>query len=72
MPSHGYTVLNVKKLSKGAKLVEMLNPLGTATFNGKWRRDSHLWTNLLKNEAKLNQMPQSHFYVELDEYLRHF
>jgi len=48
---HAYTVLGVKELSNGVKLVKLRNPWGLEGYNGDWSDKSPLWTPELRAEA---------------------
>ena len=48
---HAYTVLGVKKLSNGVRLVKLRNPWGTDSYHGDWSDKSSLWTPELRKEA---------------------
>ena len=49
--SHAYTVIGVKELSSGDRLVQLRNPWGNDSFNGDWSDKSNKWTAALRQEA---------------------
>lgn len=49
--SHAYTVIGVKELSSGDRLVHLRNPWGSDSFNGDWSDKSDKWTAALRQEA---------------------
>ena len=52
--SHAYSVMDLKVLSNGTRLVKVFNPWARDTFSGKWSDNSNLWTEALKKEANLD------------------
>ena len=49
--NHAYTVLGVKMLSNGTRLVKLRNPWGYEVYFGDWSDISPLWTSALRKEA---------------------
>ena len=48
---HAYTVIGVKKLSNGVRLVKCRNPWGEDSWEGDWGWKSKKWTPKLLQEA---------------------
>ena len=66
--SHAYTVVGVKTLSTGDKLVKMRNPWGSEGFKGEWSDNSDKWTPALKEEVNLTKdMQDGYFYISIND-----
>ena len=46
--SHAYTILGVKELSNGVRLLKLRNPWGKENYKGDWADDSDKWTDDLR------------------------
>ena len=51
---HAYSVMDLKLLSNGTRLVKVFNPWASDSFSGKWSDTSAEWTDALKLEAGLD------------------
>jgi hypothetical protein len=65
---HAYSVIGVKELSNGTKLVVMRNPWGSEGFTGDWSDGSALWTDELKEEAGWEQKNDGKFFMSVADY----
>ena len=67
--SHAYTVVGVKELSNGVKLVKMRNPWGSEGYSGPWSDGSSEWTDELKAEVDLVQDTRDgFFYIDIQNF----
>ena len=63
-----YTVLGVKTLSTGQRLVRMRTSL-KEHFTGHWSHTSSKWTQELKEEVNLkSDMTDGIFYMSIEQY----
>lgn len=69
--SHAYSLLGVKQLSNGARLVKIRNPWGSEGFKGDWSASSSLWTDSLKAEAGEKGLDDGIFFMSLEQFHQH-
>ena len=69
---HAYTVLDLKLLSNGQRLIKVFNPWSRDKFTGKWSDSSSLWTNALKKEAGWVKADDGMFFMDFDDYYKMF
>ena len=67
---HAFTVLGIKKLSNGVRLVNIRNPWGRETFKGAWSdSDTENWTPaLLKEAGYKNDKNNGIFHMSIEDY----
>ena len=65
---HAYSVIGVKELSTGEKLVKMRNPWGSEAFTGDWSDESSKWNDANKAEAGWVQANDGAFFMALEDY----
>ncbi len=72
--SHSYTVLQVKQLSDGTKLVKIRNPWGRENRrSGAWSDTSGLWTDAIKKEVgDMVDANDGIFWMSFEDYTRAF
>ena len=66
--NHAYTVLGVKTMSTGEKLIKMRNPWGVETYSGDFSDASELWTRELIDETGREIDDDGIFYMPLEAY----
>lgn len=69
---HAYTLLVVKQLSNGAKLVQLRNPWGEFEWQGAWSDGSSCWTPELREEVGMVNDDDGTFWMSIDDLLEHF
>ncbi len=69
---HAYSVIGVKELQNGTRLVKVRNPWGKEGFNGKWSDKSDAWTNETRAEVNLVNEDDGVFFIEFKDYLNDF
>lgn len=66
--SHAYSVLGVKTLSDGQRLVKLRNPWGKETYHGTWSDYSDDWTTTVLDEADHAIADDGIFFMRLEDY----
>ena len=72
---HAYSLISiheVKSNGQRARLLKLRNPWGSGEWQGDWSDKSPLWTPALKKEVGFVDGDDGIFFIELEDYLRHF
>lgn len=69
---HAYTVLGVKLLSNGTRLVKLRDPSGFDSFSGDWSDNSPLWTSALRTEADAVVANDGIIHMNVEYYHKNF
>lgn len=68
---HAYTVLKVVRLSNGARLVQVRNPLGFERFRGAYSDMDKVWTpELLREAGHKIDMKDGVFFITHEDYYK--
>ena len=70
--SHAYAILDVRKLSNGAQLLNIRNPWGTGEWTGAWSDKSSKWTPKLKKEVGFKDSDDGSFWMEAKDFIKKF
>lgn len=66
---HAYTVLGVKQLDDGTRLVKIRNPWGAELYKGKFSDSSGRWTKETLKEAGHTQADDGVFFMLFSDYM---
>jgi hypothetical protein len=70
---HAYSILQVKRSSRGHRLFEIRNPWGKFEWNGDWSDTSPLWTPDLKAELRPSLDPEDgKFWMSYEDFKTYF
>eukprot|EP01061_Rhynchopus_euleeides_P007536 TRINITY_DN16573_c5_g1_i1.p1 TRINITY_DN16573_c5_g1~~TRINITY_DN16573_c5_g1_i1.p1 ORF type:complete len:795 (+),score=389.45 TRINITY_DN16573_c5_g1_i1:122-2506(+) len=70
---HSYSLLEVKRTSKGDELCKIRNPWGNdKEWNGKWGDDDKSWTPALKKECGFEAADDGTFWMEFADVKKYF
>ena len=63
-----YTVLGIKELSTGDRIIKLRNPKGKEQYKGDWSDGSSKWTDALRKEAGAVQGDDGYFWMSVEDY----
>eukprot|EP01034_Spumella_vulgaris_P035448 gene35448-43707_t len=70
---HAYTLISVKEIKSGVKLVKLRNPWGNTEWNGDWSNNSSLWTDAIAAElGGHTKEDDGSFWMSFEDMLKHF
>lgn len=71
---HAYTLISIKELSTGQRIVKLRNPWGELEWNGDWSDSSPLWTPEIFEEIGevVEQVDDGTFWMSWEDLLTNF
>ena len=68
--NHAYTVVGVKQLSTGDKLVQVRNPWGVETYKGPWSDKDSRWTQALRDEVGRKSGDDGVWHIPIADFMK--
>jgi len=66
---HAFTLMSVKQMSNGVKMLKIRNPWGSEKYHGTWSDKDSRWTAALKAEAGMSaDMDDGIFHMDIDTF----
>merc|ERR1719495_2337952 len=69
---HAYSVLDVKQLKRGTRLVKLRNPWGNHSWTGRWSDASSLWTPKLRKKLLPDGVEAGVFWMAFEDMICYF
>ena len=68
--NHAYSVIGVKELSTGVKLVQVRNPWGVEDYKGPWSDKDKRWTPALREEVGRKNANDGVWHIPLSDFMK--
>ena len=68
--NHAYTVVGVKQLSTGDKLVQVRNPWGIESYKGPWSDKDSRWTQALRDEVGRKSGDDGVWHIPIADFMK--
>ena len=73
VPGHAYTILGIKQIFEGERLIHLRNPWGNGEWCGDWSDNSYRWNQ--SNRQECNQLVRKNdgeFWMSLSDFCKYF
>jgi len=67
-PNHAYSILNVRQLSTGERLIRLRNPWRKYSWKGDWSDNDVRWTPQLRDELQVMGADEGIFWMNIRDF----